>query len=256
VFGRRGVSSFSGALAGSLVRHVYTQVSNGSLQFMTAATLRHAMDENESLKDLVERYSRCFLQNIMQSAACNRLHTLEQRAARWLLTAYDKLQRSRFEVTQEFLASALGVKRSGFAVAARVLEKKRLVEWETDRVSILDRGALLSMSCGCYSRMSEEIVKLALHGTSGGGSHGKIVRLVPDVVCDLCRSSVDLPHRDSHDCISAIDGQLKNLHMRQRELVMKRHSLVEQRMAVLRELIRESKLRLRGGGKIVKKLKY
>ena len=85
-----------------------------------------------------------------QTAACNGRHLLEQRLARWMLMAHDRVEGDAFSMTHEFLAMMLGVRRAGISVAAGTLQKAGLIRYERGRMLIADRAGLENASCECY----------------------------------------------------------------------------------------------------------
>jgi CRP-like cAMP-binding protein len=89
-------------------------------------------------------------ETVSQSAACNRLHVIEQRAARWLLMSEDRVGRNQFDLTQEFLAEMLGVRRPGVTVAMGVLEKAGLIAHGRGNITVVDRVGLEKAACECY----------------------------------------------------------------------------------------------------------
>ena len=86
----------------------------------------------------------------MQIAACNNTHSVDERAARWLLMTSDHLWSNTFFLTQQFLAHMLGVRRSGVSGAAASLQERGLVSYSRGRMTILNRAQLVIASCGCY----------------------------------------------------------------------------------------------------------
>lgn len=105
---------------------------------------------------------------IAQTAACNRLHSLEQRCCRWLLTAADNAGAAQFSLTHDFLAMMLGVQRPGVTLTARALQDEGYIRYSRGRVTVLDRTRLEAKSCECYAtirgridRMFEAAAKLA-----------------------------------------------------------------------------------------------
>jgi len=102
------------------------------------------------LNGLLHRYSQFVFETVSQSAACNRLHVIEQRAARWLLMSEDRVGRNQFDLTQEFLAEMLGVRRPGVTVAMGVLEKAGLIAHGRGNITVVDRAGLEKVACECY----------------------------------------------------------------------------------------------------------
>jgi CRP-like cAMP-binding protein len=85
-----------------------------------------------------------------QLVACNRLHEIEERLARWLLMLQDRVQDDEFEITQEFVGQMLGSRRTSITVAAGVLQQRGLIESKRGCLHILDRQRLESAACECY----------------------------------------------------------------------------------------------------------
>ena len=118
---------------------------------LSADAFRRALDERPEVRRRCLRYAQYFADQMAQSVACNRLHTLEERCARWLLMTHDRVHGDVFELTHEFLATMLGVRRAGVTVAMGTLQNAGLVTYSRGRVSILDRAALEASACGCYA---------------------------------------------------------------------------------------------------------
>ena len=93
---------------------------------------------------------------VSQTAACNRLHPLEQRCAQWLLLTHDRVAgESTFRLTHEFLAHMLGVRRAGVTEAAGMLQRSGLIAYSRGRITILDRAGLEDASCECYAAVRD-----------------------------------------------------------------------------------------------------
>lgn len=112
------------------------------------------------LRELVSRYSQAFVASLMQSAACNGLHAADQRCARWLLQSQDRLGRDWFELTQEFLAFMLGVRRATVSMIAQELQRAGLITFRRGGVTILDRAGLEKLSCECYGAIKAHFARL------------------------------------------------------------------------------------------------
>ena len=115
------------------------------------------------------RFSDYLLAEVMQSAACNSFHSIQQRAARWLLTAQDRAG-DRIELTQEALAGLLGVQRTTVNAVVGALQEQGLISARRGRVIVVDRAGLKRHACECYSVVEEHFG--AVIGPSGSGARG------------------------------------------------------------------------------------
>jgi CRP-like cAMP-binding protein len=122
----------------------------GSALVIGADELCDAMADDDTLRRLLLDYTNVAINQIAQTAACNRLHTLEERCCRWLLTAHDSAQSDEFPLTHEFLAMMLGVRRSGLSIAVSTLQKAGFIRYRRGRVRIMDRAGLEGTTCECY----------------------------------------------------------------------------------------------------------
>jgi len=112
------------------------------------------------LNAALHRYSQFSSEAIAQTAACNGIHLIEQRCARWLLITADAVGRNDFNLTQEFLSQMLAVRRPGVTVAIGALERQGLIEHRYGRVSIVDAEGLKKVACECYSTITEKAREL------------------------------------------------------------------------------------------------
>jgi len=117
---------------------------------MPADAFRRIIDERPTVRHRCSRFAQYFSDQMAQSVACNRLHTVDERCARWLLMTHDRVDGDQFELTHEFLAVMLGVRRAGVTVAMGVLQREEVVTYVRGRVTVLDRAALESRACDCY----------------------------------------------------------------------------------------------------------
>ena len=116
-----------------------------------ADDFRRVLDERPAVRRVCLRFAQFFTDQLSQSVACNRLHTLEERCARWLLMTHDRVHGDVFELTHEFLALMLGVRRAGVSVAMGTLQNAGTIRYVRGRVQVLDRERLEQSSCGCYA---------------------------------------------------------------------------------------------------------
>ena len=117
---------------------------------MTAQAFRREMDRRGAFYELLTRYAQAHIGVVMQATACNAVHTVEQRLARWLLMAHDRMGADEFPLTQEFVAMMLGATRPTVSVVAGMLQRAGLITYHHGRVAIVDRPKLESASCECY----------------------------------------------------------------------------------------------------------
>lgn len=125
----------------------------GDTKRMSSDVFRDALDANPGLRRVLLRYPLFLIQQVAQLVACNRLHTLMQRYARWLLMTHDRVQADTFPLTQGFLAELLAVRRPGVSVTAEMLQDAGLISYSRGKLSVLDRPGLERISCECYQTM-------------------------------------------------------------------------------------------------------
>jgi CRP-like cAMP-binding protein len=117
---------------------------------MTTDAFRQEMNRRGEFFGVVTRYANALLYLIMQSTACNAVHTVEQRLARWLLMAQDRMEANEFSLTQEFAAMMLGATRPTVTVVAGTLQRAGLITYRRGLVRIVNREKLEDASCECY----------------------------------------------------------------------------------------------------------
>lgn len=122
--------------------------------------LKREMGRDVAVRDIMQKYIRFAFSQIAQTAACNRLHSLEERCCRWLLLAHDSALADNFSLTHEFLAMMLGVRRSGVSIVAHLLKKAGLIDYRRGRVTILDRAGLMDAACECYGSTQMQLEQL------------------------------------------------------------------------------------------------
>ena len=145
--------------------HAIVQVSGPALKVPMRA-LEHAKRQSSFLGNIFCRFSDYLLAQVQQTAACNAFHSIEQRAARWLLTAQDRAG-DRLELTQEAFAGLLGVQRTTVNAVVRNLQDEGLISIRRGRVIVTDRAGLVRRSCECYSVLESHFE--AVIGASGSG---------------------------------------------------------------------------------------
>lgn len=124
--------------------------AEGTALRMRADDLRAGFNKESALRGSLMSYIHLLLAMVSQNAACNRMHTVEERLARWLLLTHDRVGKDGFVFTQEFMSHMLGVRRAGVSVAANTLRRAGLIDYQRGEISVLNRPGLEDASCECY----------------------------------------------------------------------------------------------------------
>lgn len=122
----------------------------GTAMRMNVARFRKQFRKSLPLQGELYRYAHVMLVQARQTAACNRVHAVEGRLARWLLMTHDRARSDQFLLTQKFLADMLGVRRAGVTKAAGTLQQRKMISYSRGKIRILDRQGLEAAACGCY----------------------------------------------------------------------------------------------------------
>jgi CRP-like cAMP-binding protein len=117
---------------------------------ITVKTLQNLLESTPQLQMALSRYAVVQGMQIAQTAACNRLHDAGERLARWLLMAADRVDFSSLPITHDFLATMLGTDRPSVSLAAKILQRKKIIEYRRGTLEILNRRKLESSACECY----------------------------------------------------------------------------------------------------------
>jgi CRP-like cAMP-binding protein len=137
----------------------FSQIAGDALVIAPAPFLRLS-NSGGPFQAALQRFALATITLIAQGAACNRLHRIEQRCARWLLETSDRVGAEDFPLTQDFLAQMLGVGRQAVNEAARSLQDAGLIRYSRGSVAILDRPGLEAAACECYALVRAEFDRL------------------------------------------------------------------------------------------------
>lgn len=160
IIGREGMSGVPVILDAKMTTMpTFTQVPGDALR-VRATVVKEMYDEVGPLCKLLNRYIHTVIVTGSQSVACNARHKVEERLCRWLLMSSDGVGSAEVNLTQEFLATMLGVRRPGVSVAAGVLQDAGLISYSRGTIRILDREALERAACECYRMTKEEYDRL------------------------------------------------------------------------------------------------
>jgi len=149
--GREGMVGVSAALDGTPVTSAaMVQGETDTCYRMKVDAFRREIDRHGAFHELITHFAQALFGFVAQSTACNAVHSVEQRLARWLLMARDRMESDEFPLTQEFVAMMLGTSRPSVTVVAGTLQKAGLITYHRGHVTVLDRERLESASCECY----------------------------------------------------------------------------------------------------------
>jgi len=152
-----GVCAFLGSLTTPLLAQV--QLPGEGFR-MRADVLKREFAKGGLLQDMLLRYTQAFITQVAQTAACNRAHPIAGRLAKWLLMCQDRAHSKDLELTHEFIATMLGIRRAGVTEAAYQLRDAGLIHYRRGHVTITDRAGLEAESCECYPLVKREFERL------------------------------------------------------------------------------------------------
>jgi CRP-like cAMP-binding protein len=160
IVGGEGMLGLSVVLGAESSPHLaIAQIPDNAMK-MSVKALRAEVAQGNPLYRLLLRYAEALFIQTAQIAACNRLHHLDGRLARWLLMSQDRLKSDRLQSTQEFIATMLGVRRAGVTAAATALQEAGVISYSRGTIHILNRKHLEKASCECYKVVEKELDRL------------------------------------------------------------------------------------------------
>jgi CRP-like cAMP-binding protein len=153
--GHEGMVGISSILGGSETKVATVQASGTSLR-LRVDRLQEEFGRGGMMQTALLRYTHALMTQISQSVVCNSRHHIEGRLARWLLMLHDRVETDEFELTQEFMAGMLGVRRASVSEIAYKLQETGLVQYRRGQFTILDRKGLEEFTCECYAVIKEK----------------------------------------------------------------------------------------------------
>lgn len=152
LMGYEGLVGISAILGKSMSNTtVIVQIAGTASQMLIEDFRLHVVQERSELFTLLLQYTDGFMAMVAQTAACNSLHSLDERLARWILMVHDRVGRNDIPLTQEFLAYMLGVRRPSVSMAASGLQQMGLIRYSRGEITVLDRAGLEENTCACYA---------------------------------------------------------------------------------------------------------
>lgn len=158
--GMLGISLFMGGNTTSSSAVVQTA---GHSYRLKRQLLKQEFDQAGLFQRLLLRYTQALMTQMSQTAVCNRHHSIEQQLCRWLLLTLDRLPSNELIMTQELVASMLGVRREGITEAAGKLQSAGFISYRRGHISVLNRSGLERQTCECYSVVKKELLRLLTH---------------------------------------------------------------------------------------------
>jgi CRP-like cAMP-binding protein len=160
VFGREGFYGLQVALGDGMGSNEAMVQIGGRAYGIRSADFLECIREDADLKQRVLRYTQAIIETISQFSGCNRLHPINERCARWLLMAHDRVDGDEIFLTHEFLATMLGVRRPGVSLAAAALDKAGLIEYHRGHIIVRNRAGLEAIACECYDAANDALDRL------------------------------------------------------------------------------------------------
>ena len=136
------------------------QVPDTNAERLSVKDFRRELATRGALHTLIGRYTQVFIAQMMHTTACNAMHPVPQRCARWLLTTHDRMHEQDFTLSHEFLAVMLGVQRPTVSTVAATLQRAGLIRYTHGRVTVRNRKGLEQASCECYAIIRAQFDRL------------------------------------------------------------------------------------------------
>jgi len=167
--GREGMVGIALFMGGNTTSSSAVVQSTGHGYRLDRGTLLQAFEADESLRQLLLRYTQAMITQITQTAACYRHHSIEQQLSRWLLTTVDRAPPGELVMTQELVASLLGVRRESITQAAGGLQSGGYIRYRRGHITVLDPVGLQTCACECYGVVKQELRRLLPAPSRGAG---------------------------------------------------------------------------------------
>lgn len=171
VVGNEGILGISLFMGGETTPSRAVVRSAGFGYRLKAQLLKNEFNRAGPMLHLLLRYTQALITQMTQTAVCNRHHSVEQQLCRWLLLSLDRLPSHSLTMTQELIASMLGVRREGVTEAAGKLQRAGLIEYSRGRIKVLDRPRLEKSVCECYAVVKLEFDRLLADIPKGDPFH-------------------------------------------------------------------------------------
>jgi CRP-like cAMP-binding protein len=153
LIGNDGMSGLTGLLGGETSsERAIVQIPNGAIR-AKLGVIREEFRRGGLLQNILLKYVNALMRQVSQTAACNAIHTAEERLARWFLMCQDRIESEELNLTQEFIAEMIGTRRATVTAAALTLQSAQLIQYNRGRIKITDRPGLEAFACECYEAL-------------------------------------------------------------------------------------------------------
>ena len=185
--GNEGVVGVSLFMGGDTTPSSAVVLTAGHAYRLASRLVKQEFLRAGALQRLLLRYTQALITQMAQTTACNRHHSVEQQLCRWLLSTLDRLPGNELVVTQQLVASMLGVRREGITEAAGKLQQDGIIRYRRGHIAVLDRSGLEARACQCYAVVKKELDRLLSDVRPRNGVH---------LVADRLPAGIPLPaHR-------------------------------------------------------------
>jgi CRP-like cAMP-binding protein len=158
--GNEGVVGISLFMGGDTTPSSAVVQTAGQAYRLQGRVLKQEFNRGGLMQSLLLRYTQALIAQMIQTAACNRHHSVEQQLCRWLLLTLDRVPSGELVMTQELVASMLGVRREGITHAAGRLQDAGVIRYRRGHIAVLERSGLETRACECYSVVKKELGRL------------------------------------------------------------------------------------------------
>jgi len=158
--GNEGVVGISLFMGGNTTPSSAVVQTAGHAYRLAGRLLKQEFDRGGLMQQLMLRYTQALITQMSQTAACNRHHSVEQQLCRWLLLTLDRVPSRELIMTQELVASMLGVRREGITEIAGELQRTGVIHYRRGHITVLDRSGLETRACECYAVVKKELSRL------------------------------------------------------------------------------------------------
>ena len=156
IIGRDGMVGIPVLLGNDIAfEEAVVQIEGNALRMRSEVFKEGLKSNHNPLLTQLLLYTRSLMKQVGRTAACNRIHSVEERLSRWLLMCHDRMESDELPLTQEFISNMLGTRRASVGTAAMGLQTDGLISYSRGNISILDRGGLEEVACECYQAAKE-----------------------------------------------------------------------------------------------------